>query len=523
LQHLASQEDVQMMRLSFSWIVTVAVGSFAIRAQQCPPATSHEGFHQENVGHSLAAQGDEALFGHLSGFVAGFHERRGNDAWWRTSVMGGSGSGPVRMGYTVALRGDIAAAGDAWDHSLPGFSTQFPNGAAVVFERTAGVWSRITDLYPTTTTSTYFGIQVAIADDGSLVLVGASQQGAFGAVHVYARQPSGWVLAQTITGASLSPPGAIGGALATGGHLFVPVHSNPNPTVRTFTQQGGTWTETGSLALATTYLGGIAVDGQRVVVGAPQQPNIGSAATGAVFEYDLSLPNWASQPTVVTPPPGSTAIHFGRSLDLDGDRLAIGANNQAFEYRRVGGTWQPFASVQSPAPTASSDFARSVALYTNGLLVGDPYFDTNPLAYPHGTGGVHTFDFIDLGQPFQGCGRGVALEWGGPLRCEIDWPQQAGKSYHVFGSLGLGPTPVGGITIPLTPDVYTDLLLANPQLLAGGSGTLNGNGRATVTWLVPTGLPLWWNGAQFHHAVVAWDATSLAASNAVTSRLIRFF
>ena len=97
-----------MLRLSVSWVVTLAVGSFGIQAQ-CPPANNHEGFHQQNVGHALAAQGDEALFGHLSGYHAPFHERRGGDHWQRTAFIGGSGSHPVRMGYTVALRGDIAA------------------------------------------------------------------------------------------------------------------------------------------------------------------------------------------------------------------------------------------------------------------------------------------------------------------------------------------------------------------------------------------------------------------------------
>lgn len=512
-----------MIRLPVHLVATVAIVSFDLRAQ-CPPASTHLGFHQENVGFALAADGDEALFGHLAGWTAGLHERRGNDVWWRTATMGGSGSGPVRMGYTVALRGDLAALGDAWDHSLPGFSTLSPNGAAVVYERTAGVWSRVSDLYPTVAAASSFGIQVAIADDGSRVLVGAPQHPASGAVHVYVRQASGWVLEQTITGASLTPPTTIGYAAATSGRIFVPA---TNGSVRIFTQQGATWTQTGSLAPippAPSFGGPIVVDGTRVVIAAPFAPNSDASAIGMLFEYDLSLANWESQPTIITLPAGSTVTGFGRSLALDGDRLAIGAMNWAFEYRRVGGTWQRFVSVQRPSYTTNPQFAMAVALYSNGLLVGDPHFAANPMApYPLGTGGVHVFDLTDHGQPFQGCGRGVALEWGGPLRLAIEWPQQAGRFYQVFGSLGLGPTSIGGIQVPLTPDAYTDLLLANPQLLTGGSGTLDGNGRATVTWVVPPGLPLWLNGAQFHHAVLAYDATSLAASNAVTSQLVQFF
>lgn len=510
--------------------IATTLAALTVRAQ-CPPATSYIGFHQERVGFAIAAQGDEALFGHQRGWNSGFFERRGNDWWWRTALMGGSGSGPARMGYTVALEGDIAVLGDAWDYSLPGFASFLPNGAAVVYERTAGTWARVTDIYPAVpTASVQFGLKVAIADDGSRVIVGAPLHAPSGAVHVYTRQPAGWVLEGTIAGASLSPPAAIGAEFAlTGGRLFVTDDNGAGGAVRMLTLQGGTWTEVGALAPVQLAQGAgfgstIVVDGVRVVIGAPLQPNSGSSATGVLFEYDISQPNWMAQPTTIVPPAGSTTAEFGRSLALDGDRLAIGAIAQAFEYRRSAGTWQHHATVEPPSYGYSSQFAQAVALYTNGLLVGDAFFDDDPLQYPVGPGGVHAFDLTDHGQPFQGCGRGVAIEYGGSLRLEIDWPQQAGKSYQVFGSYtGFGPTAVGGIQVPLTVDLYTHVLLAHPSFLAGGTGALDSSGQASVSWVVPAGLPLSLNGVQFHHAVVAYDASSLAASNAVTSRLIRFF
>ena len=274
----------------------------------------------------------------------------------------------------------------------------------------------------------------------------------------------------------------------------------------------------------TAFFGGpIAVDGTRVAIGARAQTHAGSTSTGMVFVYDLAVPGWSMQPTTIVPPAGGVTS-FGRSLDLHGDRLAAGANQRAFVYRLVAGGNQLLATLHPPTAGFSNQFGQAVALYSSGLLVGDYQYDDFPWQYPNQPGGVHTFDLTDHGQPFVGCARGVDLQWGGPLPLQIDWPQQAGKAYQVFGSIsGTGPTMVAGVAIPLTPDAYTTLLFggALPGLLTGSAGVLSPSGRGSVTFVVPQGLPLALHGLQLHHAVVAFDATAFASSNAVTSTLVR--
>ena len=85
------------------------------------------------------------------------------------------------------------------------------------------------------------------------------------------------------------------------------------------------------------------------MISAPGQPYPGSNATGVVVEYDLAQPGWVTQPSVLALPAGSTTTRFGRSLDLDAGRLAIGADDEAFEYRRQAGIWQRFARVVPPS------------------------------------------------------------------------------------------------------------------------------------------------------------------------------
>ncbi|MCR9248396.1 MAG: hypothetical protein NXI31_25485 [bacterium] len=491
---------------------------------QCRPVR-HFGFHQERVGASLAADGDQALFGHSNGFNCGHYSYLGDGFWRRSALMGGTGAGRVAMGRAVALRGDLALLGD------PGDSTQGAGaGAGVIYERAAGSWSRNLDLYPPTANGGSYGSAVAISDDSQRLLVTAINDPAGGALHIYVRQSGNWVLEQTITGHSLTPSTGLGTATAMlQGRLFLSTGSNGTSEVRVLTQVGGTWTQTTALAPAqlppnSGFGSRLDGDGNHLIVSAPLAPYAGSQKTGLLFDYDLSLPNWENRPAVISSPTWTATTAFGRAMDLSGDRLAIGAEDEAFVFQRSASGWRYLAWVVPPLTGFSAHFGDAVALFDHGLLVGDNYYDDDPWNYPDGPGAVHTYDLIDVGQPFQACWRGVAIQSGGNLRMRIDWPQHAGKNYQIFGSAtGLGPTVVNGVAIPLTRDLYTDVLMLNPAFFQSGSGTLDANGRATPEWVVPPGLPLALAGVSFHHAVVAWDSNSLAATNPVTTQLISIY
>ena len=88
---------------------------------------------------------------------------------------------------------------------------------------------------------------------------------------------------------------------------------------------------------------------------------------GVVRVYDR-----ASNTLIQTIDPGSVN-GFGRSVALDGDRLAIGAANQVTLYRRAPG--QPFT--QSQVLTNDNDFGASIAFDGDLLVVGAPGADGN--------------------------------------------------------------------------------------------------------------------------------------------------
>ncbi len=516
---------------------TFAVHDAAAQATSCPPAV-YFGFHQERVGAVLVSEGSEALFGHGNGWNCGFFARHRDDYWRRTTLMGGVGPNYGTAGASAAFENGVVLLGDPQEYSMPGFWQQSPNGSAIIYERVNGTWTRTAQFYPQNPVpgASGYAYYVALEDDGTRAVVAASRTNAGGTIYVYHKQPSGWALEQTIDGNSLTPPAVLDGPVAlTQGHLFLASRTSyfpaPGPgEVRVLTRQSGTWTEVATLAppqLSPTARFGVsmATDSGHAVIASVVQPYPNSTAQGIVFEYDTSLPNWTTQPTVISLPTSSTTTLFGRSLDLDGDRLAIGARDEAFVYERGPTSWQRTVRVVPPPTGFSSQFGQAVALFPDGLLVGDPTHDDDPWQYPDNPGGVHAFDLTDYGREFQGCGRGVAIEWGGTLTMRVRWPQQANNSYQVFGSFtGFGPTVVHGVPIPLTQDLYTSVLIANPSFITGGTGMLNQWGAANLTWNVPQGLPASLDGAQFHHAIVAWDSNgTLAASNAITSELVKIY
>lgn len=87
------------------------------------------------------------------------------------------------------------------------------------------------------------------------------------------------------------------------------------------------------------------------------------------------------------PPPGLGPQHFGAAVDLDGDRLLVGAPRaegplsgslgagQARVYLRDGLTWQEEALLETPAPPLSAAFGNAVALDGDTAAVGLPGLD----------------------------------------------------------------------------------------------------------------------------------------------------
>ncbi len=115
-----------------------------------------------------------------------------------------------------------------------------------------------------------------------------------------------------------------------------------------------------------------------IAVGAPGDDREGSEA-GAVHLFGAAGAGWTEQGVLVGPD-ARTGDHFGSSLALAGDLLAVGAPGRdedgswagaVYVYRRDGDVWTQVATLLAPDATTGARFGTSVAfLDPDRLTVG---------------------------------------------------------------------------------------------------------------------------------------------------------
>ncbi len=139
------------------------------------------------------------------------------------------------------------------------------------------------------------------------------------------------------------------------------------------------------------------LDGDTLVVGDEGDDPCGQNSGRAwVFERDDGgTPadpcddTWVADPSAPLLPSNCVPdMGFGNAVDLDGDRVAIGAFKEnspeldrgaVYVFERSGGTWTQTARLLAPDGRAGDNFGWAVALEGNFLLATAPHFSDTPL------------------------------------------------------------------------------------------------------------------------------------------------
>lgn len=208
--------------------------------------------------------------------------------------------------------------------------------------------------------------------------------------------------------------------------------------VRVFELQGGEFVEVdalqSTLVPATSASFGVAVDveGDLLAIGDPAAIGAGFTS-GAVHLYRRGANGWAVeevlQPAISV---GSSVLQFGVSLDIDNGRLAIAAptstvhpqgleDGAVYIFERIGGVWTEVQHLL-PSPTAPfGHFGRDIELDGDRLIIGhpggDPALGVGGLAYIYDHNGT---DFLMSGviastSPDQSSGFGMNVAVSGGL------------------------------------------------------------------------------------------------------------
>jgi len=257
-----------------------------------------------------------------------------------------------QFGYSVAIDGNTAVVGARNDDVDLGGGLLQDAGAAYVYIYNGKTWLLQDRLVAKNAKAgDTFGVSVAIS--GNRILVGA-------------------------TGVDLTDPGEKGDKLKNAGAAYV------------FTRSGSTWTQQAKLTAADaveddSFGSSVAIEGGNAVVAAETKSLSQLVNLGAVYVfYNVGGKTWKEQAKLLPSNP-YIGDYFGSSVAIDGNRVAVGAiqtppigesgPGKAYIFKRSGSTWIEEARLDAEGGRKGDGFGSAIALYGSTLVVGSPYAD----------------------------------------------------------------------------------------------------------------------------------------------------
>ncbi len=247
----------------------------------------------------------------------------------------GDGGALDQFGYSVGISGDTVVVG-ALLHPANG---NFEQGAAYVFTRDGGVWGEQAKLSARDGAARdEFGFGVAIS--GETVAIGSRKSD-------------------------------VGGKEDQG---FVSI----------FERAAGVWSETAKLVASDGAAGdlfghSVAIQGNTLVVGAPQVDVGPYASYGAAYVFVRAGDRWTQQ-AILKPTDGFTADFFGRTVAIDGETVVVGVSSHdvggnpnqgaVYVYVRQGNAWVQQAQLTAADGVSYDELGRSVAVSGDTILAG---------------------------------------------------------------------------------------------------------------------------------------------------------
>lgn len=355
----------------------------------------------ELFGRSVAIDGVTAIVGapnddNANGVNAGaaYVFRREGDLWVPQQKLIGTTAGALsEFGVSVGISGDTLVVG-AWEVDTGGEENA---GAAYVFRFNGIVWVEEEVLTASDgAASDSFGAAVAI--DGDRIVVGAPRNDTeagvdAGSAYVFHRDADQWIEERTLTAADAQLSDRFGSAVAIEASLIVvgaPFEDAQNVldagSAYVFRQQGDEWVDGPKLFLndgsnQDRFGTSIAIDHEKVIVGAPKHDNVNGIDAGAAFVYGFIVDNWIREGTLIGPG-GSSGGHLGTSVDISGDLALAGAPDLGvpsfggiFAFQLVDGEWSPLDTYSNAPAGFGSALGTAVALSGDLGIAGAPLVD----------------------------------------------------------------------------------------------------------------------------------------------------
>ncbi len=234
----------------------------------------------------------------------------------------------------------------------------------------------------------------SVTVDGDTLVAGAPGDDTAGfeagAAFVFVREGSSWPVLAQLTSSDANVGDAFGFAVDVDGTRLVvgaplaDVAGMNSGAVYVFERAGPLWTEVAKLSPADGAMGdrfgfAVQVDGDRIAVGAPRDNGL-QTDEGSVYVFHRIGAAWIETQKLTARDAG-LRHQFGTSVHLDGDLLAAGAPRAAgavdntgsvYVYEALGAAWTLQAEIFTAAGTTGDYFGRSVTGAGDRLVVGAP-------------------------------------------------------------------------------------------------------------------------------------------------------
>ncbi len=237
--------------------------------------------------------------------------------------------------------------------------------------------------------ATFFGSTVAV--HGDFAIVGAEGQSSEepGAAYIFRRTGEGWVQQSRLTALDGQPGDRFGSAVSISNtHALIGAwnHSDARGAAYVFIRSGSAWIEqaklTASDGLPGDHFGrSVAIDGEFGVVGSWQDDNERGSGAGAAYVYRQSGVNWSQQVKLLAPD-GEQGDRFGSAVEVEGNRVVVGAANggffgegTAYVFSWQDPVWEPDGTLVPSDAGLSDGFGTTVAIEGDLAVVGAPIHD----------------------------------------------------------------------------------------------------------------------------------------------------
>lgn len=310
-------------------------------------------------------------------------------------LAGGSSSSDW-FGSSVALSGNTAVIG------VPRADTSFDfeAGCVYVFVRNNDTWHLEAKLLAENgAAGAHFGSSVALI--GDTVVIGApdtipwGSRGKPGSAYVFVREGPSWTQQAKLLASVPENEDRFGDSVAVDGDRVLVgapgqyewLLTYPN-SAYVFVRNGSSWTLETRLSGTGRFGRSVALSGDTALVGAPRHATA-SVTGGGAYVFVRKAGSW-TQEKVLVASDRAQLDEFGSSVALSGDRALVGAPKDdgaaksdvgsAYVFARNGSSWTEEGKLLASDPVTEDYFGSAVALDGETALISSPRFYPSPAA-----------------------------------------------------------------------------------------------------------------------------------------------